>query len=267
MSDDSFYLTLLSNSSTSYYPENTTAHFLTKLPKTIKLEGEWVVGLVEFHYPCTMFNVQEHENVLYIKKKVRLQDASDTNDNPSTGTDIIVEYKSHIPATTYDNVNNFLKAFNENPLLKNELKMRYDDISKLVTATSQSTDLISLIVSPQLSLQLGFEPRMNLILKTVGKYPINLYLGLPSQLFIYSDIIQPQIVGDVMTSLIRIIPLDPTKYIYGAYKMHAFSPAHYLPVMRREFDTIEIDIRTSIGNRVPFQFGTSCVKLHFRRIK
>jgi hypothetical protein len=70
-----------------------------------------------------------------------------------------------------------------------------------------------------------------------------------------------------MASLVRIIPLDPTKYIYGAYKMHSFSPAHYVSVLRREFDTIEIDIRMHTGGKVPFQFGTSCVKLHFRRIK
>lgn len=265
MSEDSFYLTLLSNSSISYFPGNTTANFITKLPKTVKLEGEWVVGLVEFHYPCTMFNVQEHENILYVKKKTRLNESAGSKNK--TDSNIIVEYKAHIPATTYDSVNHFLSAFNDHPLLRNHFKLRYDEITKLVISTRQDTDVISLIASPQLSLQLGFEPNTNLVTKPNGKYPINLYLGLPSQLFIYSDIIQPQIVGDVMTSLIRIIPLDPTKYIYGAYKMHAFSPAHYLPVMRREFDTIETDIRTSVGGKVPFQFGTSCVKLHFRRIK
>lgn len=265
MSGSSFYLTLLSNSSMSYYPDNTTANYSTKLPKTVKLEGEWVVGLVEFHYPCTMFNVQEHENILYVKKKTSLQNGDNSKKN--VDANVIVEYKAHIPATAYDSVNHFLSAFNEHPLLRNHFKLRYDEISKLVRANPQDNSVISLVASPQLSLQLGYEPNTNLIKKPNGKYPFNLYLGLPSQLFIYSDIIDPQIVGDVMTSLIRIIPLDPTKYIYGAYKMHSFSPAHYLPVMRREFDTIEIDIRTSIGSKVPFQFGTSCVKLHFRRIK
>lgn len=255
--EDNFYLTLLSNGSMSYFPENTTACFSTKLPKPIKLDGEWAVGIVEFHYPCTMFNVQKHENVVYIKKKVKLIEDDFTT----------IEYKSHIPETSYDDVDHILRALNENPLLKNHAVFRYDKISRLVRATKLKDDIISVTASPRLSLQLGFEPWSNLAGTLIGKYPVNLYLGLPSQLFIYCDIVEPQIVGDVMASLLKIIPLDPSKYIYGAYKMHAFSPAHYLPVLRREFDIIEIDIRTSTGAKIPFQFGTSCIKLHFKRLK
>lgn len=177
-----------------------------------------------------------------------------------------VEFKSHIPATNYTSITHLLKAFNENSLIKGKAKFTYDEISKRVTVTTSSKNLLSITTSETLSLQLGFEPKTNFIKEYKGKYPINLYLGLPSQIFIYSDIIQPQIVGDVMTPLLRIVPLDPTLYIYGAYKMNTFSPTHYLPVMKREFDVIEIDIRTSIGDRVPFLFGTSSIKLHFKRI-
>lgn len=258
MSENSFYLTLLSNSSTSYYTDNTTAHFLTKLPKSIKLEGEWVVGLVEFQYPCSMYNVQDHENVIYLKKKVV---------SPTDKTGKIVDMKTHIPATSYDNVDQFIQAFNENPQLKTNIKLKYDTLTKMVGVTTINNDIISLITTPILSLQLGFKPRTNLRQNSFGKNPVNLYLGLPSQLFVYTDIIQPQVVGDVITSLLRIIPIDPTKFIYGAHKTHIFSPAHYVPVLRREFDTMEIDIRTTTGARVPFQFGTSCVKLHFQRLR
>lgn len=258
MSDNSFYITLLSNSSADYYTDNTTAHFLTKLPKSIKLEGEWVVGLVEFQYPCSMYNVQDHENMIYLKKKVM---------SPSDKITKIVDIKTHIPATTYDNVNHFIQAFNDNPQLKNYIKFRYDNLTKMVGVTTINKDLTSFITTPILSLQLGFKPKTNLSQTSFAINPVNLYLGLPSQLFVYTDIIQPQVVGDVITTLLRIIPLDPTKFIYGAYKTHIFSPAHYVPVLRREFDTMEIDIRTTTGARVPFQFGVSCVKLHFQRIK
>lgn len=254
---DNFYLTLLSNSSMSYFPENTTANFYTKLPKTIKLEGGWVVGLVEYHYPCTMLNVQEHENIIYIKKNKQLEN------EPAF---VSVEYTSHVPATNYDGIIHLLKAFNENPILKDCVAFRYDDISKRVMVTAIDKSVTSITSSAKLSLQLGFEPNTNFIRNGMGKYPANLYLGLPSQMFIYTDIVQPQIVGDVMTPLVRIVPLDPSKYIYGAYKINVFSPAHYVSVLRREFDTIEIDIRTSVGEKVSFQFGTACVKLHFKRI-
>lgn len=268
MMEDSFFVTLLSDSSKSYYPTNTTASFITKLPKSIKLEGEWVVGIAEFHYPCTMLNVQEHENVLYITRKIKIPEDVATTTNETTEGKSTVEFKSHIPATTYDNVDHILEALNSNALIKDQVVFEYNKISKLVSVRKlNNCDITSIFTSPKLSLQIGFEPMSNFIYKTIGKYPVNLYLGLPSQLFVYCDIINPQIIGDVMASLLRIIPLDPTQYTYGAYKMHNFSPPHYLPVLRREFDTVEIDIRTNTGSKIPFQFGISCVKLHFKRVK
>lgn len=254
MNNQSFYLTLLSNSSMEYFPENKTTIFSTKLPKPIILEGEWSVGVVEFQYPCTMFTVQEHENVIYIAKWMQV---------PGETKPYLTYYKTHIPATNYDNINHILKALNN---IKEKVRFRYDEISKFVTVSILDESIKSLTLSPKLSLQLGFEPNINLRDKNMGKCPANLHLGLPSQLFVYSDIVEPQIVGDVMTPLLRIIPLDPSKYIYGANKMHVFSPPHYISVMRREFDTIEIDIRTSTGQKIPFQFGTVCLKLHFKKI-
>lgn len=248
---ESFYLTLLSNSSTQYFPGNKTSNFSTKLPKPITLEGEWMVGIVEFQYPSTMFSVQEHENIMYISKKTIINNEETT-----------LIYKNHIPATNYDNIQNILIALNS----KEKVSFRQDTVSKFVSVAVKDSSIISLSLSPNLSFQLGFEPDTNLVNHNIGKRPANLHLGLPSQLFVYCDIIEPQIVGDVMTPLLRIIPLDPAKYIYGSNKMHIFTPPHYLPVMRREFDVIEIDIRTTTGNAVPFQYGTSCVKLHFKKL-
>lgn len=254
MNKDSFYLTLPSNSSMEYFPDNKTSTFSTKLPKPIILDGEWRVGVVEFQYPCTMFTVQEHENVVYIEKWMQMPN----QEKPSK-----VYYKTHIPATNYDNINHILMALNN---IREKIKFRYDDISKFVSVSIGDKNITSVTLSPKLCLQLGFEPNKNLVEKNIGKCPANLHLGLPSQLFVYSDIVEPQIVGDVMTPLLRIIPLDPSKYIYGANKMHVFSPPHYLFVMRREFDTIDIDIRTSTGQKIPFQFGTVSIKLHFQKL-
>lgn len=251
---ESFYLTLLSNSSMEYFPENTSTLFSTKLPKSIILDGAWTVGIVEFQYPCTMYTVQDHENVVYISKTMVMPN----EEKPS-----LVYYKAHIPATNYDSINHILTALNN---IKEKIKFRHDEVSNFVNVSIMDESIKSLTFSPNLSLQLGFEPYRNLVEKGLGKYPANLHLGLPSQLFVYCDIIEPQIVGDVMTPLLRIIPIDTSKYVYGANKMHVFSPPHYMPVMRREFHTIEVDIRSSTGQKIPFQFGTVCVKLHFRKL-
>ena len=47
----SFYITLPSNSSNLYFPNNSLNNFTTKLNSTLRLDGEYEVGLVEISYP------------------------------------------------------------------------------------------------------------------------------------------------------------------------------------------------------------------------
>lgn len=254
---EDFYLTLLSNSSMEYFPENKTTMFSTKLPKSLILEGEWFVALVEVQYPCTMFNVREDENIIYSSKWIL-----DPNESSSYA---LVHYKSRIPVMNYDSIQHVLTELNNNT--EETITFQYHEISNQVSVSFTDNAISTLKLSNKLSLLLGFEPNLNIFENKIGSYPANIKLGLPSQLFIYCDIIEPQIVGDVMAPLLRIVPLDPTVYMYGSNKTHIFSPPHYVPVMRREFDVIEIDIRTSTGQKVPFQFGTTCIKVHFKRFK
>ena len=46
-----FYVTLPSDSSAGYYPNNTVARFVTKLPERIRIEGDYEMGLAEIIYP------------------------------------------------------------------------------------------------------------------------------------------------------------------------------------------------------------------------
>ena len=52
-----FYLTLPSNSSMEYYPQNTVAQYTTKLTNLIELEGDWEVGLTEISVPSNVENI------------------------------------------------------------------------------------------------------------------------------------------------------------------------------------------------------------------
>ena len=64
----SFYMTLPSNSSTNYYPENTLANYKTKLPQLFDLNGEWEVGLSEIQFPITWYNLAEEETHLFVQR-------------------------------------------------------------------------------------------------------------------------------------------------------------------------------------------------------
>ena len=60
------YVTLSSNSSMQYFPENKTSNFVTKLPRTLQLDGEWEVGLAEIDYLHTWYNIHEEKNAVEI---------------------------------------------------------------------------------------------------------------------------------------------------------------------------------------------------------
>ena len=47
--------------------------------------------------------------------------------------------------------------------------------------------------------------------------------------------------------------------------MKHFSFPNYISLRRTNFRTIEIDIRDHLGKKIPFEFGTLTVTLHFKR--
>ena len=81
-------------------------------------------------------------------------------------------------------------------------------------------------------------------------------------IFIYSDLIKPQFVGNTRARLLQVTPA-PEKH--DEMVSHVFNPVQYLPLETKNFQTINIDIRNSAGSYIPFTGGLSIVKLHFRQ--
>ena len=46
-----------------------------------------------------------------------------------------------------------------------------------------------------------------------------------------------------------------------------FDQPRYIPIQKKNFDSIEIDIRDDAGESIPFDDGKLIVTLHFRRAK
>lgn len=245
-----FYITLLSNSSVTYFPENKTSSFITQMPHSIHLEGEWVVGLAEFQYPCSMLTIDYTDHIVYIEKE-------------KEGT-----YKTKLRPGVYNDVKSIVEELNTNIPLIFDVKFELD-ASQKVSFEFLNEDIKHISFSPKLALQLGFQPYENLHenLYRKGNNVANVLLGLPCQMFVYCDIIEPQIVGDYFTKLLRNVSVDHSKYFYGSTKSHDFNPIHYVPLLKREFENIEIDIRSDTGDTIPFSFGTSSVKLHFKKLR
>lgn len=94
--------------------------------------------------------------------------------------------------------------------------------------------------------------------------PINLSNFNLSAIYVYSDIVENQLVGNDVAPLLGIVPLQRTQDVRQAYKF--VSPA-YLPVSSRNFSSIRIILRAANGDPIPFPNNSPNVvcTLHFKQ--
>lgn len=184
-----------------------------------------------------------------------------------------------IPGGVYKSVKSLVEIINESPELKGHIDFVYNEEAGGLVVIRRYLDICTpnecgryhvLELNDKLSTIFGFplgKPiDMHNEWTVPAEYPANLSLAFPDKLFVYSDICESYITGDVQTPLLRIVPVDYTNYIYGSTQTKSFSPPIYIPLQRTEFNTIEIDIRTDTGKPVPFESGPLTVILHFKRI-
>lgn len=269
MGDEDFYIVLLSNSSTKYYPNNSTGHFVTKLPRHIELTGQWSVALVDIHIPLTFSTVPkqvEERRVMYSRWE--------RSDPPADGEVVLVvdEGEFLISPGVYSSLDLLIEELNEyseethiNFSLNNGSYVRAETVCIGCTGKVHSFEL-----SRCLRRILGFEDgkttKFDLQQDRVdGNTPGDIYSNVPTNLLVYADICQPYITGDVYTRLLRNVALDQTLYRYGGIASKSFSQPIYVPLICPTFETIEIDIRSPTGQTIPFDYGTLTVTLHFRK--
>ena len=90
---------------------------------------------------------------------------------------------------------------------------------------------------------------------------VDLRRGFES-LYVYSSIAEPRIVGDKIAPLLRIVPITGR---HGEMVTARFDHVQYIPLLSREFGSVETEIRDDTGRPVPFERGKVTVTLHFRR--
>jgi hypothetical protein len=99
---------------------------------------------------------------------------------------------------------------------------------------------------------------------SVLRKPILMHGGSIDTIYIYSDIAERQLVGDVVAPLLGIVPI---KAVRGSRQVFTFKSPTYLPVSKQDFSSIRVKLRTERGKPVPFPENSSNVvcMLHFRR--
>ena len=92
---------------------------------------------------------------------------------------------------------------------------------------------------------------------------MDLYENMKS-MYVYCDIVDPQIVGSNELKLLRVVPFSSQSEDRHQARWEPIR-AEYLNLSKKYFDTIDLQIMSSLGNPMPFLNGRSLVKLHFRK--
>ena len=87
-------------------------------------------------------------------------------------------------------------------------------------------------------------------------------MNLIQNMYINSDLIETQYIGNTRSNVLRIIAPVMKK---GQIETFNFAPIFYLPLRVSKFNTIEINITGDTGKLVPFDGGAVVIVLHLRR--
>ena len=257
MSNQQFFITLPSNSLSS----NTAAEFTTSLPLNINLDDEWEVGHSEIIYGNTWFNITEVNNRIIFfdvpaQKNVSLWIAKGRYESVTGLVESIL--KSNEQESTLAE-----KDFQRN------ISIAYNEYIKRCQIMINTNEIHNLKIHSDVAYMLGFEYEQiikiqnNTGMKTIAaNYPVDMS-GSFNHLYIYCNIVKPQIVGNVLAPLLQIVSVEG-KYVDTVCR--TYITPHYVPVLKNSFSEIEISIRNDQNKTIKFEYGKTIVKLHFKKV-
>ena len=262
-----FYVDLESNDE----HDNTVANFKNKVELLNPLFGEWEVALVEISYTKSWKNLRE-------SCKVEIVNTFDGDIHyhkenlPEYYFPSQMKRKGFVRSGHYENIEQLILEVNtemQSIVIKNATSPEFviDPITKYV------------YLIPGHNGPIGFVPNltneMNDIFGIIGDYKRlsnqDLYVGQRAadldarlhSLNVYCDIIVPQCGGGKRSKLLRDVEIPGDKK-FGEQVVIKYATPHYVDVLVNDFDEIEINIKDDSGATIPFMFGRTRLKLHFR---
>src|SRR4029434_10091779 len=188
MNDDGFYVTLPCNSSHSVYSDNKISSYRTKLARPLLLRGSWEVGLCEIQYPRTWETfTDEHATIILMNKN-----------NEATGIKLRVGYYSKL-TDIVDEINKQSIAYG--------VTLGYDDVINKIYIDAKAGG--SLTCYAKLARILGFDNGIASDFnkrRKYARYVADIHGG-EYTLYVYTDIIEYQVVGDHFVPLLRCVQI------------------------------------------------------------
>lgn len=299
-----FYIHLISDSSSSYFPGNVTSEFTTHLAQEENLTGQWEVALCNIFYHRTWVNIPTAADgscALMIWER---------EDGPRTSFVKRLKIEAHLEPGSYStpkalisalfekfrflerwdsgkanghnyfalseildishnvSTNKLSFAVKENPYSCDGIKLNFSttlmDLIGHVEYINVPPDIHKRVDSIQIALAPGESEEPTAPPKITLGRTTNLHAGIYN-LFIYTNLVENQPVGDSQAQLLRIVPVQGE---VGEYLYEAFEDRQYVPLHSNTFNSIQVLIGDRFGHRIKFNHGSAPVilVLHFKRV-
>jgi len=292
--EDNFYITLPSNVGHTF-KNNTIANYTTKLASRLELNGEWEVGLVEMSYTVSWYNEPMPQTITLLYWDQGMPIKYDTEMTIPAGRYDTIDDILYVINELFKNLK-VRTHFNPMDLPEVRVNKRNRIVTIKQGLRNSNNKLIFVSLPQELCFMLGFDKKKmdedygkalieyGAVESTVpdksrasfthpapswsqknyrGQHPYELSAGYHS-LFVYTDIVKPSFVGDSFTQLLRLVQI-PSNATFGDQILITYPNTYYIPLMTKDFETIEIHIKDDTGESIPFEFGRSIIVLHFRR--
>lgn len=281
---EQFYMVLPSNSSMSIYPDNKISSFKVNLSTPLNLDASrWEVALQEIQFPHRWYNIRNGKNIIiknyYNPRVVELNRffpigrdkdlAEETLKrkallNEKEIASVVFKREIKISPGHYTNVDAILEQLRT---------FEVGDSRPIQYSMDHTTKKLSINLSDGCHLDfnnsdigkiLGFQPDSTIKVsneKIQSDSMVDVSHTYDS-VYVYTDIITNQHVGDYKVPLLRIVPVNSN---FGEMNWIHYDRPHFVPLSRGNINDLEINLKDDTGELISFEAGKSIITLVFRR--
>ena len=256
--------------------------FTTKLASPVELTGDWLVAISDIMLPKNWKTLPE-------KGLCISADCSNCPYKPYTGfppenitndalRQQLFKVPIHLPSALYIDMEDlvhelnlasfdaFKTPTNYNGQTPSSPAFYYKSSAKRIVITADAGMTIKF--PAVLETILGLSPTQNPIVNTSdgkltvqGDFACDLQAGIHG-IYVYCDLPHYVPVGDIKAPLLRVVS---TAGKAGNVISRYYEDARYVPLQKKNFDSVHITIRDDFGNKILFENGKVLVTLHFKR--
>ena len=246
----------------------------------MELTNEWEVGLAEIMFPRSWHTIPQNGVRIVIDcancrfKPAPIDDDDDVD--RSERYHVVV----HLNGGFYSNIDELIRDINIATYNAFLPPSDYDSDERTTPAPnfyykkSEKRVYVMLEVGmiitfpPALESILGFSPQQNPLVNNAihpraykGDLACDLEAGIHA-LYVYGDLLHFSFVGDIKAPLLRVVNSGGET---GEVITRYYERPRYVPLQKKNFDSIQILIRDDLGQKIQFESGKVLVTLHFRR--